>query len=74
MKCYVGIGQDREEVACIKVGGYFGESALLQDLPTKVCPVPAVNPLSRSLNEGSSKTLGDKMWPEKAIYSTERNV
>ena len=37
VKCYIGVGHEREEVACIKVGGYFGETALLYDLPTKVC-------------------------------------
>lgn len=36
VKCYVGVGHEQEEVACIKVGGYFGETALLHDLPTKV--------------------------------------
>lgn len=36
MKCYVGVGEEREEVASINVGGYFGETALLHDLPTKV--------------------------------------
>lgn len=36
VKCYLGIGHEREEVASIKVGGYFGETALLYDLPTKV--------------------------------------
>jgi len=37
VKCYVGVGHEREEVARIKIGGYFGETALLHDLPTKVC-------------------------------------
>lgn len=36
MKCYLGVGHEREEVASIDVGGYFGESALLHDLPIKV--------------------------------------
>ena len=36
VKCYIGVGPEREEVARIKVGGYFGETALLHNLPTKV--------------------------------------
>ena len=36
MKCYLGVGHEREEVASIDVGGYFGETALLHDLPIKV--------------------------------------
>ena len=36
VKCYIGLGHEREEVARINVGGYFGETALLHDLPIKV--------------------------------------
>lgn len=42
----MGVGHEREEVACISVGGYFGETALLHDLPTKVPSAFAIQHLS----------------------------
>lgn len=36
VKCYLGMGHEREEVTSIGVGGYFGETALLRNEPTKV--------------------------------------
>lgn len=36
VKCYLGVGDDRQEMMSVGVGGYFGEVALLRHEITKV--------------------------------------
>eukprot|EP00903_Cladosiphon_okamuranus_P018322 g16856.t2 len=64
VKCYIGVGHEREEVARIKVGGYFGETALLHGVPTKGSFVSSGNTRVLSLRRS---TMEAKLGPLQSV-------